>query len=226
MTSFVSGDSVFVGEPVGDGPANGSPIAGSPFVVRGSVNINTAPLEGQGINLKILNVGPNGNNDAVYAGDETDIIRTGAGNDVVNAGGGDDFVVGGGANDIIRGGDGDDVIRGGSGADVLIGGEGADVFRIIGDPVDGAYGADSDLRFDSAGNVIVDAIVDFNDSEDLLVLQDLNVNGIGTVSYHEDTGNVTLTDSVDPDISRVIAKLPAGLDIVEIDQGDGNWTLM
>ncbi|ELS05063.1 putative calcium-binding protein [Xenococcus sp. PCC 7305] len=222
MTSFVSGDSVLIGP---DGTA--TPLAGSPYVVSGSVNINTAPIEGAGVNLKILNVGPNGNNDVVYTGDETDLIKTGAGNDIVNAGGGDDNVVGGGANDILRGGDGDDVLRGGKGADVLIGGHGADIFRIIGDPVDGAFGADSDLLpFDNQGELAIDHIVDFNDSEDILVLQDLQVNGVGTVSYHEDSGNVTLTDSADPDTSRVIAKLQPGLDIAVVDQGDGNWTLL
>jgi|GEM_PF-3099476 len=226
MTSFVSGDSVLVGE---DGSV--TPLFDSGLVVRGSVNINTAPIEGVGLNVIILNDGPTGNNDVVYAGDETDIIRTGAGNDAVNAGGGDDFVVGGGADDILRGGDGDDILRGSKGADVLIGGHGADIFRINGDPIDGAFGANSDLEFaadstDPNGELVIDHIVDFNDHEDILVLQDLRVEGVGSVSYHEDSGNVTLTDSASPDVSRVIAQLQPGLDIAVVDQGDGNWTLL
>ena len=88
MTSFVSGDSVFIG-----GDLTGVPIAGSPVVVEGSVNINTAPLDGVGVNLKILNIGPTGNDDVVYTGEEVDLIETGAGNDIVNAGGGDDVSV-------------------------------------------------------------------------------------------------------------------------------------
>lgn len=219
MTSFVSGDSFGT-------DAHGNIVSLDTYTVDGSVNINTAPVEGLGINLKILNVGLDDNNDVVYSGDEVDLIETGAGNDIVNAGGGDDFVDGGDGDDIIRGGDGDDVLKGGKGADVLIGGHGADIFVIAGDPVDGAYGANSDLQFDNAGELIVDHIIDFNDSEDVLVLQDLGVEGIGTVSYHEDTGNVTLTDSASPDVSRVIAKLQPGLDMVEIEQGDGSWTLL
>lgn len=225
MTSFVSGDSVFVG-----GDFSGAPIAGSPFVVenaKGGVNI-LAPDE-TGLNLSI-----EGECDDVVYGDidsAPDIIETGGGNDIVNSGGSDDYVDGGDGNDIIRGGDGDDVLKGGKGSDVLIGGHGADVFVIAGDPVDGAFGANSDLQFDPAssdpnGEFLVDHIVDFNDHEDVLVLQDLKVEGIGEVTYHADSGNVTLTDSASPDVSRVIAKLQPGLDIAVVDQGGGNWTLL
>ena len=227
MTSFVSGDSVFIG-----GDLSGTPVAGSPFVVensKGGLNINIAPLEDVGINLQI-----DGDcDDVVYTSTESavDIIETGAGNDIVNSGGDDDYVDGGDGNDIIRGGTGDDVIKGGKGSDVLIGGHGADVFLIAGDSIEGAFGADSDLQFDPAssdpnGEFLVDHIVDFNDHEDVLVLQDLKVEGIGEVSYHADSGNVTLTDSASPDVSRVIAKLQPGLDIAVVDQGGGNWTLL
>ena len=227
MTSFVTGDSVFVG-----GDNSGTPIADSPFMnenSRGGLNINPAPLGDVGVNLNLEGEG----DDVVYTSTESavDLISAGPGNDIINAGGDDDFVDGGDGNDILRGGDGDDVLKGGKGADVLIGGHGADVFVIAGDPVEGAFGANSDLQFDPAssdpnGELLVDFIVDFNDHEDVLVLQDLKVEGIGEVSYHADTGDVTLTDSASPDVSRVIAKLQPGLDIAVVDQGGGNWTLL
>lgn len=224
MTSFVSGDSAFVG-----GDFSGAPISGSPFVLdnsEGGLNINTSPLEDTGVNLVLEGDGA----DVVYTGGGHDLIETGGGNDIVNAGDGDDFIDGGDGSDLLRGGDGDDIIKGGKDADVLIGGKGADVFIISGDPLEGAFGADSDLVFDptseAPGELLVDHILDFNDHEDTLVLQDLKVEGVGTVSYHADSGNVTLTDSASPDVSRVIAQLQPGLEIDVIDQGDGNWTLL
>ena len=214
MTSFVSGDSVF---------HDGTPIFNSALVVensKGGVNIDTRSDEG--VNLYLEGDGEN----VVYTSLENDFIASGHGDDIINASGGDDYIEGSGGKDIIRGGVGDDVIRGGKDADVLMGGSGYDTFIIKGDSVDGAYGADSDLTFDAHGKVIADAILDFNDSEDYLVLQDMQVNGVGSVSYDSDTGDVTLTDSADPDAPKVIAKLQPGLDISVIDQGDGNWTLL
>ncbi|MDJ0901532.1 MAG: hypothetical protein QNJ55_22270 [Xenococcus sp. MO_188.B8] len=155
-------------------------------------------------------------NDAIYASDESDIIATGPGNDIVHGGGGDDLIEGGDGNDFIRGGAGNDDIIGGKGADVIIGGTGADTYFIQGDPVGGAFGPNSDL-VDAQGNVVIDQILDFDDAEDLLFLQDL---GSGSVDYNENTGEVTLDDTT-------IAKLPAGLEDVEINNlGGGNWTLM
>ena len=228
MTSFVPGDSAFVG-----GPYDGLPINSSPFVAKnnqGGLNVNTSGLPDTGINLTIEGDA----DDRVYTSTHSapDIIDLGGGDDIANAGGDDDLVYGGDGKDIIRGGTGNDVIRGGKGADVLIGGQGSDIFVIKGDPVDGAFGVDSDLQFDPIstdpnGELIIDAILDFNPEElDALVLQDLQVEGIGSVDYDPDSGNVTLTDSASPDVSRVIANLPKDLDIDVVDQGDGNWTLL
>ncbi len=165
-----------------------------------------------------------GKSDEIFSGAGNDIVRGGSGDDNIFGGTGDDQLIGGDGSDLIEGGDGDDIIwgaagddiiRGGKGADVLSGGLGSDTFIIKGD----------DLTFDDQGNVdVVDAIVDFNDNEDVFVLQDMQVNGV--VSYDSGTGDVTLTDSADPDVSRVIAKLQPGLDITVIDQGEGDWTLL
>ena len=201
MTSFVSGDSS-----IGDYPVFNE----SPFVTRnsdGGVNLDTRnPVMGEklGVNLTI----EGGGDDNIFTSDASDIVDAGAGDDIVFAGGDADFVFGADGNDIIRGGDGDDVIRGGKGADVLIGGSGSDTFLIRGEDLDGS----------------TDAILDFDQSEeDVLILQEIPLQGVGEVSYDSDSGDVILTDDSG---ASVIANLPTDLDITVIDQGDGNWTLL
>ena len=219
MSSVVSSDSVIV--------PDSTPIAGSRYVVDNNsdgINIDTRNSD-VGLNLVIDELG----NDAIYSSDESDFISTGLGNDIAHGGGGDDFIEGGDGNDYIRGGAGEDVIIGGKGADVLIGGSGFDTFIIQGDPVEGAFGPDSDLQLDAQGKVIHDEILDFNDDEDLLILQDLRVTGVGNVRYDSGTGDVILTDTVNGEVisTNVIAKLPAGLEDVEVNNlGGGNWTLL
>ena len=247
MTSFVSGDSVF---------SDGTPVYLSPNVVKNpeggrDIDIRNPKFPNLGVTLELKDFG----DDVVYTSDASDRIRSGGGKDIINAGGGDDFVHGGDGNDIIRGGSGDDDIKGDKGDDQLIGGDGLDIIKggdgndiIWGaagdDVIRGGKGADvlrgglgsdtfiieqDDLTYDDRGNVsAVDFIVDFNDSEDYLVLQDMPVNGVGTVSYDSETGDIILTDTVDGEVTsnNVIAKLQPGLDITVIDQGDSNWTLL
>ena len=197
---------------------------------HGGLNINTSALVDKdghpvGINLSIEE---RYQNYVVYTSEAGDILETGNGDDIVNSGDGNNYINSGAGNDIIRAGDGEDDIRGGKGADVLIGGHGLDTFIIKGDKNSGAYGPNSDLHFDNQGKLIVDQILDFNDHEDVLVLQDMGVNGVGTVSYHSDTGNVTLTDTVNGEVTsnNVIAILQPGLDIAVIDEENGNWTIL
>ncbi len=246
MTTFVSGNSILVGGD-NDGPISNS----SPFVSEnedGGVNINTSGLKDTGLNLTLVGDGNDrvytsqnsapdiidlgggdditnagGHDDLVYGGDGDDIIRGGSGDDDIFGGTGDDQLIGGDGSDLIEGGDGDDIIwgaagddiiRGGKGADVLSGGLGSDTFIIKGE----------DLTYDQGNVDVVDAIVDFNDNEDVFVLQDMPVNGV--VSYDSATGDVTFADSADPDVSKVIANLQTDLDIDVVDQGDGNWTLL
>ncbi|ELS05064.1 hypothetical protein Xen7305DRAFT_00048030 [Xenococcus sp. PCC 7305] len=221
MTSFVSGDSTFM-----DAEGNTVPIFNSPLVAQdpedGGISANTS---GTGLSLELTIIGDS--EATVYTDQESsipDTINSGDGNDDINVGGGDDFVDGGDGGDLIFGGSGNDTIRGGKGADIIFGGSGADEFLIIGDPVDGALGADSDLIFGDGG-ITSDNIIDFNDNEDTLVLENMQLPGGASVSYDVDTGAVTLTDDTSG-VSRVIATLQPGLDITVIDQGDGNFTLM
>ena len=249
MTSFVSGDSVFSdGTPVYLSPNMvENPEGGRDIDLRNPMYLNYLG----GVTLELFDGEDGPGDNVVYTSDASDRIRSGGGNDIINAGGGDDFVLGGDGKDILRGGSGDDEIFGGDGDDQLIGGDGFDIIEggdgddiiwgaagddIIrggkgADVLSGGLGSDTfilkgdDLTFDDQDNVnAVDAIVDFNDNEDVFVLQDMQVNGV--VSYDSGTGDVTLTDSADPDVSRVIAKLQPGLDITVIDQGEGDWTLL
>ena len=185
--------------------------------------LGSASPGGRDMNEDMANLVARGMTDIFFGGTQAEVVTPGDGSDFINAGLGDDFIAAGNGNDIVRGGDGDDVLRGGRGADILIGGKDADVFVISGDPVDGAFGADSDLFFDSTGDLITDVVIDFDDSEDILVLQDFNVVGTGVVSYNPDTGNVILSAFGD---FFVIATLSTDLDISVINQGDGNWTLL
>ena len=201
MTSFVSGDST-----IGDYPLSQE----SPLVTRnsdGGLNIDTRnPVMGSVMGVNLTSEG--GGDDNIFTSDASDIVDAGVGDDIVFAGGDADFVFGADGNDIIRGGDGDDVIRGGKGADVLIGGSGSDTFLIRGEDLDGS----------------TDAILDFDQSEeDVLILQEIPLQGVGEVSYDSDSGDVILTDDSG---ASVIANLPTDLDITVIDQGDGNWTLL
>ena len=219
MTAFVSGDSTFL-----DAAGNTVPAFNSPLIAQdtdGGISANTAGTD-LGLDLTII-----GDSEAVVITDQDssapDDITSGEANDVLNVGGGDDIVNGGDGGDIIFGGSGNDTIRGGKGADIIFGGSGADVFLINGDADHGALGADSDLIFDQGG-ITRDNIIDFNDNEDKLVLEDLQLPGGSSVSYDADTGAVTLTDDTSG-VSRVIATLQPGLEITVIDQGDGNFTL-
>ena len=212
---------------------DGSPIKGSPLMrhtddglrmdTRGMKYKDGSPM---GVNLKLEGEGK----DVVYTSDASDIMELGYGDDIANAGGGDDYMDGGYGNDIMRGGYGDDVMRGGKGADVMIGGYGEDTYIIKGDKEHGAYGKDSDLHFDHHGKVIYDKIVDFTPGEDIIVLQDMKVNGVGEVHYDKGTGEIWLNDydpvTKDYSSKHVIAKIDPYLDVHEHNQGDGNWTLL
>ena len=220
MTAFVSGDSTFTDE-----AGNTQPLFDSPLIAQnsdGGVSVNTAET-GFGLNLTIEGDSPS----TVFTDQEgsiSDDITSGGGNDLINVGGGDDFVNGGDGGDFIFGGSGDDTIRGGKGADMIIGGQGADVFIIQGDAEDGAFGADSDLTLDAQGNVLRDFIIDFDDSQDALILQDLGLPGGASVTYDSNTGSVTLTDDTSG-VSRIIAQLQPGLEITVTEEDDGNFTL-
>ena len=89
--------------------------------------------------------------DTVIGNGGNDTLRGNRGNDSITGGNGDDFLYGGRDNDYFEGGEGNDLISGELGNDFLIGGAGSD--RFVLEPGGGA-----------------DVIVDFQDSEDLIVL--------------------------------------------------------
>ena len=99
-------------------------------------------------------------------------------NNSASAGGGDDTLIGGNGNDTLRGNQGDDTISGGNGADILYGGRGIDTINggegsdfISGDAGnDIIIGGDGQDRFVLAPFAGIDTIVDFKDSEDIIVL--------------------------------------------------------
>jgi serralysin len=82
---------------------------------------------------------------------------------------GGDILTGNGAANTFRGGFGDDTITGGDGADRMTGGEGKDHFRFD----DG----DAAVRItDTAGNVTVDRITDFDISNDVIDLSRIDAD--------------------------------------------------
>ncbi|MGK7897176.1 MAG: peroxidase family protein [Xenococcus sp. (in: cyanobacteria)] len=177
-----------------------------------------------------------GGDDTLQGGNGDDIIFGGSGNDHLRGDNGRDTLVGGEGHDSLNGfsgddhmlgGDGDDTLRGGRGADLLLGGDGQDTFVIKGDGYSGAYGAHSDLHFDIQGKVIFERILDFNPYEDMLVLEDMRINGIDSVHYDSLTGEIILTDTVNGEVtsSHVIAQLQPGLNLEIHNQGHGNWTI-
>jgi pimeloyl-ACP methyl ester carboxylesterase len=89
--------------------------------------------------------------DTVIGNGGDDTLRGNRGNDSITGGNGDDFLYGGRDNDYFEGGEGNDLISGELGNDFLIGGAGRDRFVL-----------------ESGGGA--DVIVDFQDSEDLIVL--------------------------------------------------------
>ena len=89
--------------------------------------------------------------DTVIGNGGNDTLRGNRGNDSITGGNGDDFLYGGRDNDYFEGGEGNDLISGEFGNDFLIGGAGRDRFVL-----------------ESGGGA--DVIVDFQDSEDVIVL--------------------------------------------------------
>ena len=91
--------------------------------------------------------------DDIFVGTNfTDELFGGKGNDILIGDDGNDYLSGGKGKDIVVGGAGDDVLSGGKGQDKLIGGSGADTFVF-------------------AGRSGKDAVLDFDVSTDVLLIQ-------------------------------------------------------
>ncbi len=95
-----------------------------------------------------------GGDDRLFGAPGDDTLFGGGGNDRLLGGAGDDTLAGGGGDDIVRGGAGSDTIIAGAGRDALVGGAGSDVFR-----------------FGRGSNDVIDQVVDFDPSEDIVELR-------------------------------------------------------
>ncbi|NEP91364.1 MAG: hypothetical protein F6K18_33725 [Okeania sp. SIO2C2] len=117
--------------------------------------------------------------------DTEDFLSGLGGDDTLNGLGGRDWLVGGRGNDLLRGGEGDDILAGRIGNDRMLGGDGDDILsggqgrdRINGGAGDDTLtGGASIDRFIfntnstfSANDVGVDTITDFNQGQDLILL--------------------------------------------------------
>ncbi|MCL1475466.1 calcium-binding protein [Argonema antarcticum] len=134
------------------------------------------PIKGTGNALRNVITGNSGNN-SLSGGDSSDTLTGGEGNDTLNGGNG---------NDVLQGEVGNDVLAGNLGYDSLTGGDGNDRF---------VYSV-----FDERG----DTIVDFNTSNDVIVLTELFAN----VGYK----------GTDPFIDRYLGLVQSGANTqVQID---------
>ena len=100
----------------------------------------------------------NEGNDTLYGAKDNDTVSGNDGNDVINDDRGNDLLDGNAGNDVVNGGAGDDLLFGAVGADTLTGGAGDDQFLLV------------------AGNGS-DLVTDFEDGQDLLVLDGLTFEG-------------------------------------------------
>ena len=125
--------------------------------------------------------------DDVFDGDALrDIVSGLGGEDTLSGGGGDDTLVGGEDDDILNGGAGDDTLNGGYGDDIMTGGVGNDLYLVhdAGDQVSeqAVYGVDE-----------VGAFVSWTlgaNFENLTLLTDADINGIGNSAANIMTGNL------------------------------------
>ena len=104
------------------------------------------------------------NNDLISGFGGRDILYGNGGNDTLYGGQASDYLDGGIGNDILYGEEGNDILLGGWGNDVLVGGQGAD-------NLSGGFGNDKFVY--NALNEAGDLILDFNRSQDQLVLTEL-----------------------------------------------------
>jgi Ca2+-binding RTX toxin-like protein len=113
-----------------------------------------------------------GGNDVMFGGKKTDVLVGGSGDDVMFGLGGDDGLFGGAGNDVMFGGEGADILRGGAGNDRMFGDHGKDELTGgVGDDIlSGGAGADRFMFNPNRPGEGADRIVDFNASQDKIVL--------------------------------------------------------
>lgn len=143
--------------------------------------------------------------DTAYTGDpEGDMVDGPDGeNDAIEAGDGNDTVLAGAGDDAVYGGAGDDLLNGGDGADQLYGNDGNDSFDMgAGDSALGDGGDDTfNVRGMGGGHTVVDG------GETGEVLGDtLNITGPATIAYdpaNGENGHVEWQDGTTLDFSNI-----------------------
>lgn len=174
-------------------------------------------------------------NDNVKGGDFADTLIGGTGTDVLSGGGGDDQIDGGADNDTLYGHDGNDTLLGGAGNDLIRAGGDDDI--IIGgtgrDTMEGQRGADQ-FVFQSATESRTgsarDVIVDFDGSEDLIVLTDVSAQtmtfngtdgllggGVASVAYTQLGANSLVSVDADGDGAADMELWMQGVTTLEAD---------
>ncbi|NES71113.1 MAG: hypothetical protein F6K24_40875, partial [Okeania sp. SIO2D1] len=108
-----------------------------------------------------------GGDDTLNGFDGRDWLVGGRGNDLLRGGDDDDILAGRIGNDILLGGDGDDILSGGQGRDRINGGAGNDTLT-GGASIDRFIFNTNDTF--STDDVGVDTITDFNQGQDLILL--------------------------------------------------------
>jgi Ca2+-binding RTX toxin-like protein len=129
-------------------------------------------------------------NDSFAALSGDDSVRGNLGNDQIFGDSGNDRLWGDGGNDRLFGGAGNDLIEGGSGDDLLSGGLGNDTYRVD-------SSSDQVEEPDNAGEDTVESSMDFALSynlENLILIGEARLAGLGTSRANHMTGNVGATD--------------------------------
>ncbi|SCY78712.1 matrixin family metalloprotease [Microvirga guangxiensis] len=153
-------------------------------------------------------------NDALSGGYDDDILYGDFGNDVLDGGRGDDILYGEFDNDILQGGDGNDTLQGGAGNDSLVGDDGSVIgyrFYDNDDVLNGGAGSDTlkggegkdRFVFDTWFNGVddIDLIMDFDDSDDLIILSatifsTLAKGSLSNDAFVEGTGAADANDRI------------------------------
>lgn len=145
-----------------------------------SVNLETGVIQNNGTNedtlLNIENFLGGQGNDIIIGSSQANRLNGLAGDDFLDGGEGQDLLEGREGNDTLNGSEGDDVLLGAAGADTLTGGDGRDQFVL------------------AAGNG-TDLITDFEDTQDLMVLDGITFDPL-TIESADNATVVKLGEEV------------------------------
>ncbi|MEM9215472.1 MAG: hypothetical protein AAGD25_14150 [Cyanobacteria bacterium P01_F01_bin.150] len=151
--SAISHDSVDI---FNDGWNEDGTLESDRWINKNIFNSNTITFLNEQANTTY---GKQTSNDTINGQGGDDRLYGLSGDDLLRGGAGDDFLVGGLGEDVLYGGQGNDTLIGGLGSDTLVGGVGRDIFEVS---------AEQSLLSNS-----VDTVVDFDPTNDQLILTDV-----------------------------------------------------